>query len=691
MFKPSFSRLMRSAVYAAAALASIAPAAAQSGGTLSVYGFTRTDMPTPLTGVKAVGAGRDFIPVVLPDGSVQLYRNDSPFYSGPADLHAKAVAVSGKHIFAIREDGTVACWDRLRTQPIFTDLVDVRKISTNTQSSGALALTGAGTVAAYSYALTAPGFDYVAGLSGVKDIACGDSFYGVVQQDGTVYCWGGNEYQELKVPSSATNVKTLAVGWHHALALKENGTVVAWGDDSAGQCDVPVGLTNVVAVSAAANYSVALQSNGHVVVWGDPVATVFEEFPASIDGVSEITAVHNGLFVLRTPPPAPFPGSFVTNVTNLVGGAKATLSGTITLASPATAATTVSISSSDPAITVPETITIGKGKTSGNFKFTTSVVDADKTVTLSAKMAGTESKKVDIALRPLALEDVSFSLSTIQGGRIGSGTVKVPFAVSMDTPITVTTASSFMHVDPFYIPAGKSSVTFSYWGDRVFTTESADVTFALGNSELTRSITLTPAPKVQSIKLSDTYANRMVSGTIYLDSRAPADGMYLTLEEVLPGPNLQYPTGQVWIYVPAGKSSVPFNVNLLDAPTEMPLTIRVNGGDYWDMPEFAVEKTINVKPLTIAALTVNTKTVTTGDVAYLTITMNQPPQVQPIWLNLQVAGAGVESIDNPIVQVGQLSTTIAIRFYKVSKTEKTTITVIGPDWKSQSITLTVKP
>ena len=55
-------------------------------------------------------------------------------------------------------------------------------------------------------------------------------------KNGTIECWGNNEYNQCdSVYKTFTNVIDVACGGHHLLALKDDGTIECWGDN---QCDL---------------------------------------------------------------------------------------------------------------------------------------------------------------------------------------------------------------------------------------------------------------------------------------------------------------------------------------------------------------------------------------------------------------------------------------------------------------------
>jgi len=144
-----------------------------------------------------------------------------------------------------------------------------------------------------------------------------------LKSDGTVWCWGDNEYGELgdgttterHTPvqvSGLTNVVAVAPGSVHTCALKSDGTVWCWGDNYYGQLGdgttterhTPVqvsGLTNVVAVTVGSLHTCALKSDGTVWCWGFNGAgelgdgtTTDRHTPVQVSGLTNVVAVTVG-------------------------------------------------------------------------------------------------------------------------------------------------------------------------------------------------------------------------------------------------------------------------------------------------------------------------------------------------------------------------------------------------------------
>eukprot|EP01065_Artemidia_motanka_P018831 TRINITY_DN2220_c0_g1_i4.p1 TRINITY_DN2220_c0_g1~~TRINITY_DN2220_c0_g1_i4.p1 ORF type:complete len:376 (+),score=86.90 TRINITY_DN2220_c0_g1_i4:88-1215(+) len=91
----------------------------------------------------------------------------------------------------------------------------------------------------------------------------------VLVSDGSVRCWGGNQYGQSTTPAAAAQgVDSVSAGGMHTLAVMRDGSVIAWGCNRDGQCDVPDLGAPVRAVSAGFNTSAAIAADGSVAVWG---------------------------------------------------------------------------------------------------------------------------------------------------------------------------------------------------------------------------------------------------------------------------------------------------------------------------------------------------------------------------------------------------------------------------------------
>ncbi|MBQ6529859.1 MAG: hypothetical protein IJI39_02910, partial [Clostridia bacterium] len=140
-----------------------------------------------------------------------------------------------------------------------------------------------------------------------KALAAGDDFAVAVDEDGTIWTWGSNEYgqlgindtttefsnspQHLTIEENGTAVKfiNVAAGMASVYALTETGSVYSWGYSAAGQLGngatstvwVPrtvikgasasesAVIEDVIRIDAGDQFVIVLKRNNDVFVWGD--------------------------------------------------------------------------------------------------------------------------------------------------------------------------------------------------------------------------------------------------------------------------------------------------------------------------------------------------------------------------------------------------------------------------------------
>lgn len=131
---------------------------------------------------------------------------------------------------------------------------------------------------------------FVAGLSGIKQIAGGYQHTVALLENGTVMAWGNNKHGQLGLGNTTdrnkptiipglSGVKQVAVGYTHTLALMNDGTIRAWGNNDCGQlglglssdATVPMvvpGISGVKQITAGDAHTVVLLNNGTIKTWG---------------------------------------------------------------------------------------------------------------------------------------------------------------------------------------------------------------------------------------------------------------------------------------------------------------------------------------------------------------------------------------------------------------------------------------
>ncbi|XP_063977290.1 secretion-regulating guanine nucleotide exchange factor-like [Diachasmimorpha longicaudata] len=133
----------------------------------------------------------------------------------------------------------------------------------------------------------------VPGLSGIKEISCGQYFNAAVGNDGVLYTWGDNKWGQLgadvngvqnqtvplQLNRAIEGIKTLRCGWTHMGVLARNGQIFTWGRNTYGQLGhshqefswIPrnlSGLGDIAQLEMGSEHNLALNTKGEIFSWG---------------------------------------------------------------------------------------------------------------------------------------------------------------------------------------------------------------------------------------------------------------------------------------------------------------------------------------------------------------------------------------------------------------------------------------
>jgi alpha-tubulin suppressor-like RCC1 family protein len=154
----------------------------------------------------------------------------------------------------------------------------------------------------------------IQGISNVKAIVAGRAHTCALTNDSDVWCWGDNTYGQMALPVEyhstglalnptkaiaptkiLNNVKSLSSGARHLCVLENNGTVKCWGDNTLGQTGQPImihetpynsqidnpiiepvivptpvsGLSMIAKVTNGSDHTCALTTDQKAYCWGD--------------------------------------------------------------------------------------------------------------------------------------------------------------------------------------------------------------------------------------------------------------------------------------------------------------------------------------------------------------------------------------------------------------------------------------
>ena len=290
-----------------------------------------------LTGVKQIVSGGISSFALMNDGSVKSWGSNEfgklgipgdTIISTPQTIPGLSgviqIAAGNSHTLALLSDGTVKAWGSngsgqlgkaeydyrwkcYNTPMTIPGLTGVSQIYASTYSS--YALMNDGTVKAWGYnsgsalgineynsSYFTPVPTTITGLSGVKQISCGNQTVYALLNNGTVKAWGNNNCGQIGLGNTGSyispviipsleGVKQIVGGSSYCLALKNDGKVYSWGNNNYGELGqgnssntsqylLPTEiscLSNVFALatsSCGSQHSFAIMNDGTIKGWG---------------------------------------------------------------------------------------------------------------------------------------------------------------------------------------------------------------------------------------------------------------------------------------------------------------------------------------------------------------------------------------------------------------------------------------
>ncbi len=243
-------------------------------------------------------------------------------------------------------------------------------------------------------------------------------------------------------------------------------------------------------------------------------------------------------------------------VPTIIGGQQG--QGVVTLSSPATADTTVSLSSSKTsAAKVPANVKVLRGSSSANFLVNTSVVSTKAIVTITGKLSGV-AQSAAVTVLPIQLTTFTLAKTSALGGTQVSATVSLNSAAVVDTAVTFTSSDVSVAVPASVtIPKGGLIATVNLNTSPVAVATTANLTAKSGAITLKKTLKVTP-PTLSTFTLSPTMVKggATSTGAVTLTGAAPTGGYTLTITSGLP-----IATVPASITVPAGATTATFTIN----------------------------------------------------------------------------------------------------------------------------------
>jgi len=171
--------------------------------------------------------------------------------------------------------------------------------------------------------------------------------------------------------------------------------------------------------------------------------------------------------------------------------------GRVKLATPApVGGLTIDLANTNPAASVPPSVTVAKGKTSGTFQITPDVVLSKVDGTITATIAA-QSANRNLTVRPITVMKLTIAPNPVVGGNPSEGTVQLDCAAPHD--ITVALSSKAPAVarpdsSSLLIPAGTPMSAFPITTAAVTASKNVTIKAAAYGTAKSKSLTVTPSP-----------------------------------------------------------------------------------------------------------------------------------------------------------------------------------------------------
>ncbi|MCI0350777.1 MAG: DUF4082 domain-containing protein [Acidobacteriales bacterium] len=421
----------------------------------------------------------------------------------------------------------------------------------------------------------------------------------------------------VNITATLNGVKTavLTVNPYTVSNLALSPTTVGSGVSSTGTVTLNAAApTGGMAVALASNNPAATVPASVTVAAGGTTAT-FAVTTTSVTSSTAvtITATLNGAkTAVLTVNPAAL-STLTLKPTSVVGGNNST--GTVTLSGIAPAGgAIVSLGDTNPAATVPASVTIPAGATTATFTVTTIGVAANTTGAISGTYAGV-TRNANLTVTPAAISSLALSPATVVGPASSTATVTLNGNAPVGGALVTLTDANAAATIPASVTVAEGARTATFTVTTVAVGAATTGNISGTYRGTTRSANLTVNPLFASITLSPTslLGGASSTGRANLNAAAPSGGVLITLSSANPAA-----TTPASVTVPAGATTATFLVTT--TPVSTVTTGNITGND--GLTTRSANLTVN--PATLSSIGRSPSTVVGGNPVTGTATLTGP-------------------------------------------------------------------
>jgi hypothetical protein len=372
------------------------------------------------------------------------------------------------------------------------------------------------------------------------------------------------------------------------------------------------------------------------------------------------------------------------SASRLVGGVGVV--GTVTLDQPAPfGGTTVTLSASNTAITIPVSIVIPEGQTTGEFDIDASPVALATSVVITASCFGTEQSTI-ITIDAPTPHSVTLAQASITGGSATSATILISgLAPAGGLQVRVASSSLAMSVPTtITISAGQMSASINVQTN-IVSVDTTAILSAMANGVRAKVTLGILGPRVQALTLSpSTIASAgQVTGTVTLNVVAPTGGKVVTLASG----NTSLATVPAAVTVPAGQTAASFTVTAGTVATNTVVSISAatNGSTT------SANLTVTPPPAALSTVTLNPSSIYGAVTSTGTVTLTSAAPAGGAVVTLASSNTTAATVRvNVTIPAGATSATFTITGRALTTAATTTITTTYSG-VSRTAVLTVNP
>jgi LmbE family N-acetylglucosaminyl deacetylase len=454
------------------------------------------------------------------------------------------------------------------------------------------------------------------------------------------------------------------------------GAVLLSGAAPAGGTTVPLASSNTAVATVPATVTVpAGATTASFLVTTGTVATT-----TTVTVSATFAAGTQSASLTVTPPPVSV-SSIALTPTSVTGGTPSSGTVALNVAAPP-GGVAVALASDSAAATVPASVTIPAGATTGAFTVSTSGVAARTVAHLSASSGGT-TLTATLSLNPPAVAQLAVSPASVAGGNASTGTVTLTGpAPAGGASVTLSSDNTSAATVPASVTvgAGATSATFPVSTSVVEAPTTANLAATYGGATATAALSVTSAV-VSALALTPTsvVGGSAATGTVTLNGPAPLGGVAIALSSSNPAAA----TVPASVTVAGGATTATFTVTTSQVATSTSVIVSASYGP-------TVTATLTVSPLTASGLALTPTSVVGGISSTGTVTLTGPAPAGGVVVTLSSSNTSVAAVPAS-VPVAAGATTATFTVTTVPIATSTTATISATYGAARSATLTVNP